>query len=87
MGSVCSGVSEHDVEGRVVAAEYEKFYCVGAYVPNSGRGLVRLKYRQEWDVAFLKYLNSLNKTKPVICAGDFNVAHNEIGSIYLLSLF
>jgi len=62
----------------VITAEFEEFYLVTAYVPNAGRGLVRLKYRQEWDVDFRKYLKDLDEKKPVILCGDLNVAHKEI---------
>lgn len=72
------GEEEHDQEGRVVTAEYENFYLVNAYVPNSGSGLKRLDYRQTWDKSFLSYLKRLEKEKPVIACGDFNVAHQEI---------
>lgn len=72
------GIEEHDTEGRVLCAEYEKFYLVDVYVPNSGSELLRLEYRQTWDLAFCKYLKELEKTKPVIVCGDFNVAHTEI---------
>lgn len=72
------GIEEHDQEGRVVTAEYDNFYLVNAYVPNSGSGLKRLDYRQTWDESFLAYLKGLEKDKPVIACGDFNVAHQEI---------
>ena len=72
------GIAEHDKEGRVITAEYEKLYLVTAYIPNSKRGLLRLPYRQEWDSAFNKYLCELDKNKPVILCGDLNVAHEEI---------
>ncbi|ETN95895.1 exodeoxyribonuclease III [Zhouia amylolytica] len=72
------GIEEHDREGRIICAEYPDFYVVNVYVPNSGRGLVRLDYRQKWDADFLSYLKNLNKTKPVIACGDFNVAHRAI---------
>lgn len=72
------GISEHDAEGRVIAAEYDNFFLVTVYVPNSKRDLSRLEYRSQWDADFLKYLKSLEKTKPVIVCGDFNVAHKEI---------
>lgn len=70
---------KHDKEGRVITAEYEKFYLVTAYVPNSGRGLPRLAYRtQEWDVDFREFLKQLDAVKPVILCGDLNVAHLDI---------
>ena len=72
------GVEEHDQEGRVIAAEFDQFYLVTVYVPNSGSELKRLQYRQTWDAAFLKYLKTLEKNKPVIVCGDLNVAHKEI---------
>lgn len=71
-------ISEHDAEGRIQCAEYKDFYLVNVYVPNSGQKLERLEYRKQWDIDFLAYLKSLEKTKPVIIAGDFNVAHKPI---------
>lgn len=71
-------VAEHDSEGRIICAEYDGFYLVNVYVPNSGRGLVRLDYRKQWDADFLDYLKNLEKTKPVVACGDFNVAHRPI---------
>jgi len=73
-------IEKHDNEGRVITAEYDKFYVVNTYIPNSGtRGLQRLDYRiKEWDKDFQAYLVKLNQTKPVIWCGDLNVAHNEI---------
>jgi exodeoxyribonuclease-3 len=72
------GISDHDREGRVLTAEYDDFFLVNVYVPNSKRELTRLAYRQTWDRDFLGYLKSLEKRKPVIFCGDLNVAHNEI---------
>ena len=72
------GFAQHDTEGRVICAEYSKFYLVNVYVPNSGQKLERLKYRKKWDIDFLNYLKNLEKTKPVIVCGDFNVAHQPI---------
>lgn len=72
------GVEEHDQEGRVIAAEFEDFYVVTVYVPNSGNELVRLDYRSQWDKDFLTYLKGLESRKPVIVCGDFNVAHEPI---------
>lgn len=72
------GIAEHDTEGRVLTAEYEKFYLVTVYVPNSGSALKRLDYRQTWDKAFLAFLKDLEKTKPVVVCGDLNVAHKAI---------
>lgn len=73
------GIPKHDDEGRCITAEFDKFYLVNTYIPNSGRKLVRLKYRtEEWDVAFRDYLKSLDAKKPVVWCGDLNVAHQEI---------
>lgn len=72
------GIAEHDREGRVITAEFPEFFLVNVYTPNSKRELERLPYRQEWDVAFLKFLKQLERTKPVIFCGDLNVAHTEI---------
>ncbi|XP_071885831.1 DNA repair nuclease/redox regulator APEX1 [Anas platyrhynchos] len=72
------GDPEHDSEGRVVTAEFPALYVVAAYVPNSGRGLVRLPYRQRWDRAFRSFLANLDARKPVAVCGDLNVAHAEI---------
>lgn len=68
----------HDREGRVLTAEFDEFYLVNVYVPNSQRELTRLDYRQQWDRDFLRYLKKLEKKKPVIWCGDLNVAHTEI---------
>lgn len=73
------GITKHDSEGRILTADFEDFFLVNVYVPNSKRLLERLPYRtQEWDSDFLKYLKRLEKKKPVIFCGDFNVAHKEI---------
>jgi exodeoxyribonuclease-3 len=72
------GAEEHDQEGRVSCLEYETWYLVNVYVPNSGNELGRLPYRQEWDLAFFGYLKQLEEHKPVIVCGDFNVAHRGI---------
>jgi len=72
------GISEFDTEGRVLCLEFETFFLVNVYVPNSGSELKRLEYRQSWDLAFFTYLKNLEKTKPVITCGDFNVAHKAI---------
>lgn len=72
------GIEEHDKEGRVICAEYSNFYVVNVYVPNSGQQLERLDYRRQWDADFLIYLKGLEKKKPVIVCGDFNVAHRPI---------
>ncbi|MFM8744386.1 MAG: exodeoxyribonuclease III [Cytophagales bacterium] len=72
------GIEEFDQEGRVIAAEFTNYFIVTVYTPNSGSELARLEYRQTWDAAFLEYLLWLNKRKPVIVCGDFNVAHQPI---------
>jgi len=72
------GIEEHDQEGRVICAEFDTFYLVNVYVPNSGQELVRLDYRQQWDADFRNYLMRLKETKPVILCGDLNVAHQAI---------
>jgi len=72
------GVEEHDKEGRVITLEFEDFYMVNCYTPNSGRELVRLEYRMEWEEEFRKYIKKLDTKKPVIICGDLNVAHTEI---------
>ena len=72
------GIEEHDKEGRIITLEYEKFYLVNCYTPNSKRELERLEYRTIWEDIVRKYLKELNKTKPVIYCGDLNVAHKEI---------
>lgn len=71
-------IEEHDQEGRVICAEFERFYLVNVYVPNSGQELVRLDYRQQWDIDFRNYLTNLKAIKPVILCGDLNVAHQAI---------
>ncbi len=72
------GIAEHDTEGRVICAEYDSYYLVTVYVPNSGSELLRLGYRQTWDADFLTYLKKLEDKKPVLVCGDFNVAHKAI---------
>ena len=72
------GIEDHDKEGRVITLEFEKFYMVDIYTPNSKRELERLEYRQIWEDEIRKYLLKLNETKPVIMCGDLNVAHKEI---------
>ena len=72
------GIEQHDKEGRVITLEFDKFYMVNCYTPNSKRELERLDYRQNWEDDFREYLNTLNKIKPVILCGDLNVAHKEI---------
>jgi len=72
------GVKIHDQEGRVITGEFDDYYIVTAYVPNSGRGLVRHDYRAKWDKAFRSYLKSLDAHKKVVLCGDLNVAHQPI---------
>ena len=72
------GKEEHDKEGRVITLEFEKFYLVNCYTPNSKRELERLDYRMVWEDEIRNYLKELDKTKPVVYCGDLNVAHNEI---------
>lgn len=72
------GIDEHDHEGRVITVEYDDFYLVNVYVPNSQNELKRLDYRMQWEDDFRAFLKSLEEKKPVITCGDFNVAHKEI---------
>lgn len=72
------GIDEHDHEGRVIALEYDKFYIVTVYTPNSQDGLRRLEYRMKWEEDFQTFLHKLDENKPVIVCGDMNVAHQEI---------
>jgi len=72
------GIESHDQEGRVLTLEYDNYYLTNVYVPNSKNDLSRLEYRQGWDADFKAYLKALEKSKPVIVCGDFNVAHKEI---------
>ena len=72
------GIGEHDREGRVITAEFEDFYVVTCYTPNSQNELKRLDYRMSWEDAFLEYLKGLDAKKPLILCGDLNVAHEEI---------
>lgn len=72
------GIEEHDKEGRVITLEFEKFFMVNVYTPNSKRELERLEYRQKWEDDFRKYIKKLDDIKPVIICGDLNVAHKEI---------
>lgn len=72
------GIEEHDNEGRVITLEFEDFYFVTVYTPNSQQGLKRLEYRMQWEDDFRDYLNRLDEIKPVIMCGDLNVAHKEI---------
>ena len=78
--SVTKGIgnTDHDNEGRVLTLEFDGFYFVNCYVPNSGQELVRLDYRERWDKDLLGYLLKLNASKPVVFAGDLNVAHRSI---------
>ena len=72
------GIDEHDHEGRVITLEYDRFYLITVYVPNSQDGLKRLDYRMKWEDDFRNYILELDKRKPVIICGDLNVAHKEI---------
>lgn len=72
------GIEEHDTEGRVITLEFENFYMVTVYTPNSKQQLERLEYRMVWEDAFREYLNGLREKKPVVVCGDLNVAHKEI---------
>lgn len=72
------GQEEHDSEGRVISLEFQDYYVITVYTPNSQRGLARIDYRMLWEDAFFSYLKELDKDKPVIFCGDLNVAHNEI---------
>ena len=76
--SIGIGVAAHDREGRVLTLEYPRFFLVNVYVPNSQRELTRLDYRRRWDRAFRRFLRELDRRKPVIVCGDFNVAHTEL---------
>jgi len=71
-------INEHDHEGRVIRLEYDEFFLVNVYTPNSQRGLTRLDYRMRWDDDFREYICGLDRTKPVIICGDLNCAHREI---------
>ena len=72
------GMEDHDHEGRVITLEYENVYCITCYTPNSQNELVRLPYRMQWEDDFRKYIQQLDKKKPIILCGDLNVAHEEI---------
>jgi len=79
--TVTNGINcpEHDMEGRIITAEFEKFYLVASYIPNAGQGLKRLDYRvDKWDEDMHKYLNGLKDKKNVVWCGDLNVAHKDI---------
>ena len=71
-------IKEGDTEGRIITLEFDKFFLVNVYTMNAQRGLTRLDLRKKWDKSFLKYLKTLENSKPVISCGDFNVAHKEI---------
>ena len=72
------GIEEHDKEGRVITLEYDNFFLVNCYTPNSQRELARLSYRMKWEDDFREYIKGLDQKKPVILCGDLNVAHKEI---------
>ncbi|MHC1761291.1 MAG: exodeoxyribonuclease III [Negativicutes bacterium] len=72
------GLAEHDQEGRLITLEFDDFYLVNVYTPNSQRGLSRLEYRMQWEDVFRGYIGRLNAKKPVVICGDLNVAHQEI---------
>lgn len=72
------GIEEHDQEGRVITLEFEDFYMITLYTPNSKRGLERLDYRMKWEDDFRAYIKRLNEKKSVVFCGDLNVAHKEI---------
>ena len=72
------GIEEHDKEGRVITLEYDNFYLVTCYTPNSQNELKRLPYRMQWEDDFREYLKALDAQKPVVLCGDLNIAHNEI---------
>ena len=72
------GIDEHDKEGRVITLEYDNFYLITCYTPNSQNELKRLPYRMQWEDDFREYLKTLDAKKPVVLCGDLNVAHNEI---------
>jgi exonuclease III len=69
-----SGIADHDGEGRLLVAEYENFYVINTYIPNSGRGLKDLDYRMKWDADFLAFVKKLDSTKPIVWCGDLNVS-------------
>ena len=72
------GIAEHDQEGRIITAEFDDFYLINVYTPNSQRELARLDYRMQWEDAFRTYVKQMDEKKPVIICGDLNVAHKEI---------
>lgn len=77
-GLELKNTDELDSEGRILTLEFEKYFLVNVYTPNSQRGLTRLKYRMDWDEKFFQFIKNLEKRKPVIFCGDLNVAHKEI---------
>lgn len=74
------GDSNYNVEGRIITLEYNSFYLVNVYVPNSQMGLSRINYRMQWDELFINYVSNLNNLKPVIICGDFNIAYSDLDS-------
>tara|TARA_R110002050_G_scaffold109799_1_gene221404 strand:+ start:134287 stop:135045 length:759 start_codon:yes stop_codon:yes gene_type:complete len=72
------GITEHDTEGRIVTAEFDDFFVVNGYIPNSGQGLKRIDYRKKWDADMLAYIKKIETKKPVLFCGDMNVCHQEI---------
>lgn len=72
------GIEVHDQEGRIIVLEYDRFFLLTVYTPNSGSELKRLEYRQQWDADFLRFMQKLEVEKPVVACGDFNVAHQAI---------
>ena len=80
------GIDKYDCEGRLITAEYEKFFLLTSYVPNAGEGLKRLDFKQAWDIDFRAYLKKLDAQKPLILCGDLNVAHLEIGEYLVVVL-
>lgn len=75
-----------DNEGRLITAEFSKFFLISVYVPNSGRKLVNLSKRMRWNVLFMEHMKKLNAKKPVIVCGDMNVSHLEIGNNFVYRL-
>lgn len=75
------GADKSDGDGRIITAEYSKFYVICVYVPNSGRKLVTLPKRMRWNILFMEHLQKLNRKMPVIVCGDMNVSHLEIGTV------
>ncbi|TWT27371.1 exodeoxyribonuclease III [Planomicrobium sp. CPCC 101110] len=72
------GIAEHDTEGRIITLEFDDYFVVTVYTPNSQHGLLRLDYRLQWEDAILEYVRKLDRQKPVVLCGDLNVAHEEI---------